>query len=120
MTRSIRRLRRFLWRSGTKLTYSWRWSSRFGKSRKRSGGLIPAPDHGDAGRQAAAHVEGQIFFRALDLARPGLLGELLVSFHDLTNPCRTNRVTIADQATTRVHGNFEVELAAHLFVPPLR
>ena len=82
--------------------------------------LVPAPDHGDAGRQAAAHVEGQVFLRALDLARSGLLGELLVRFHDLTNTSRTNRVTVADQAAAGVHWDFEVELAAYLFVPYLR
>ena len=58
--------------------------------------LIATPQHGDRSRKTAAHVESEITFRVRNLPRAGLLGQMLISFEDLSNTRRANRVTIAN------------------------
>src|ERR1700756_3192734 len=68
---------------------------------------VAAPHHGHRSRKTAAHVEREESSHILNLARAGLSGKLLIGFVNLANPCRAYRVTVADQAATRVHRNFE-------------
>src|SRR5437016_8772131 len=53
-----------------------------------------SPDHHHAGRYAAAHVERQKTFDALNLMVAGGLGELAIAFHHLANASRANRMAI--------------------------
>src|SRR5690242_10837590 len=46
---------------------------------------VGPPDHRDRSCQTAAHVEGQKFFRAFDLARAGLVREVLICFVNLAH-----------------------------------
>src|SRR5205085_1714234 len=69
-----------------------------------------ADDKTDAGRAAAADVEGCDARGALDLILAGGPGDLLVGVEHLAGAGRANRMTGADQSTARVDG----QLAAHL------
>src|ERR1051326_2539635 len=69
--------------------------------------LLASPNHGHRSRETAAHVERKEFFHVLDLARTGLLFELLICFKHLPNAGRSYRMAVADQATACVHRNFE-------------
>src|SRR6266542_6479007 len=57
----------------------------------------PTPNHGHRSRQAAAHVEGEEFFRVLDLTRARLFRELLICFENLANTSRAHRMAVANQ-----------------------
>src|SRR5205814_8706911 len=83
-------------------------------------GLIPTPDHGDARRQAAAHVESQVSLCARDLAGVRLPGELLVGLEYLTHAGRADGMAVADQAAAGVHGDLPIDLAADVFAADLR
>src|SRR5262249_16282107 len=69
--------------------------------------LIPAPDHGYRSRQAAAHVECEEFFHALDLASACLFCELQGGFENLPNTGRAYRMTVANEAATRIYRNLK-------------
>src|SRR5687767_12925482 len=81
------------------------WPSQIGTAvRTRSGvGLaFISPDHRDARRDAAAHVERQIPARAVDLTRAGALGEVLEGLDDLPDASGAHGVAVADQAAAGI------------------
>src|SRR5690606_34537101 len=65
--------------------------------------LSHPPDRADAGREAAAHVEGQVALRALDLPVARLAGELDEHLVELANARRADGMAVAHQAAARVH-----------------
>src|SRR6266478_5007531 len=87
-------------------------SRRFGAIGRRavSARLVAAPDHRHGSRKAAAHVKREEFSGVFDLARAGLSGELLIGFVNLANTGRAYGVTVADEAASSVHRNFEWRL----------
>src|SRR5262245_22862074 len=74
---------------------------------RRARRSIASPDHRHGSREAAAHVEREKSFRALDLLRASLFGELLIRFKNLSNTSRSDGVTIRNQAAARVHRNLK-------------
>src|SRR5206468_2639580 len=72
--------------------------------------LLAAPDHSHRSRKAAAHVKREEFSHVLNLACAGLSGDLLIRFVNLANASCSYRMTVADEAASGVHRNFEWRL----------
>src|SRR6516164_4685828 len=70
-------------------------------------GSIATPNHSHRSRKAAAHVKREESPDVLNLARAGLCRELLIRFEHLANAGRAYGVTVADEAASSVHRNFE-------------
>src|ERR1051326_4585617 len=87
--------------------------------RQSGSDLIPTPQHRDAGRETAAHVESEIALRVWNLPLAGLFAQMLISFDHLANAGRAHRMAVADQSTARIHRNLERELPFHSFIPHL-
>jgi hypothetical protein len=62
-----------------------------------------APDHGDARRQRAPHVEGQRRPRPVDLPINGLAVHLLKHLDHLSHARRADGMSVGDQAAAGVH-----------------
>jgi len=58
--------------------------------------LIAAPQHRDARRQTAAHIEGEITFCVWNLPLSGLFGQMLIRFNNLPHAGRSDRMAVAD------------------------
>src|SRR5436189_6124418 len=69
--------------------------------------LFASPNHGNGSCETAAHVKREEFSGVADLARARLFRELLICFENLANTCRSDRMTVSDQAAACVHWNLE-------------
>src|SRR2546423_11657208 len=98
----------------------WTRSAAITRTPRNCQKLIPSPNHGDASRETAADVEGQIFFRACDLTSAALFRQLLERFVDLPDTRRANRMTVANQAAANIHRNFPANFPSDVFAAHLR
>src|SRR5436190_16385936 len=89
-------------------------------SRFERKGLLASPNHGDRSSQTSAHVKREKTFYPFNLARAGLVAQLLVGIKNLAHTRRTHRMAVANQTAAGINRDFPCDFAFNVFAPDLR